>query len=438
MLDKTTHCCGVHRVLGLAAHHGSDEHVEATHMRREALVEEHLQSPNSYHALHTLNYNSEHPRTHLTAVFVHLGVLRRAHLLDPMQNILPAIGLLTRDSLLLGRSFLHFLLGSQWSSFILLFALHAQCFALIPAAVATCLSVRRRQIFRLDFHGHGFFTSTSSPSPNPLLRRRMTPSLVLTSNRTPNARAWGVEEEVHLCEAHTNASEDRATATDQSLTKFWQRVHEKFATLEGESTRNAGALQTHWSSFTWSDVTLYASLLAAELEAQVSELTAELEQSKKNLYYDGSGSESIARSDVSKTSAREGDSSCEMKELIFRTPKGLVHVTRLVKAISGSQSGEEEGYQPFSCPCKLDVRRMMKDPAWNEWFKLNLSCSQRTLSSYASLFLLLLKMYPIASEEIDQSGQIVALGLQLIDDGSKSRFHDAFERLAEAELIVLC
>ncbi|KAG2843968.1 hypothetical protein PC111_g1938 [Phytophthora cactorum] len=48
-----------------------------------------------------------------------------------------------------------------------------------------------------------------------------------------------------------------------------------------------------------------------ELEAQVSELTAELEQSKKNLYYDGSGSESIARSDVSKTSAREGDSSCE-------------------------------------------------------------------------------------------------------------------------------
>ncbi|KAK1945095.1 Autophagy-related protein 11 [Phytophthora citrophthora] len=42
-----------------------------------------------------------------------------------------------------------------------------------------------------------------------------------------------------------------------------------------------------------------------ELEARVSQLTAELEQSKKNLYYDGSGS------DMSKTSAREGDSSCE-------------------------------------------------------------------------------------------------------------------------------
>ncbi|KAL4087332.1 hypothetical protein PRIC1_013225 [Phytophthora ramorum] len=48
-----------------------------------------------------------------------------------------------------------------------------------------------------------------------------------------------------------------------------------------------------------------------ELEARVAELTVELEQSKKNLYYDGSGSDSISRSDLSKTSAREGESSCE-------------------------------------------------------------------------------------------------------------------------------
>ncbi|KAG6610117.1 Autophagy-related protein 11 [Phytophthora cinnamomi] len=47
-----------------------------------------------------------------------------------------------------------------------------------------------------------------------------------------------------------------------------------------------------------------------ELEARVAELTAELEQ-KKNLYYDGSGSDSISRSDLSKNSAREGESSCE-------------------------------------------------------------------------------------------------------------------------------
>ncbi|RLN56522.1 hypothetical protein BBJ28_00016740 [Nothophytophthora sp. Chile5] len=64
---------------------------------------------------------------------------------------------------------------------------------------------------------------------------------------------------------------------------------------EPESTRNVELLRERCN----------------ELEERVSELTAELEQSKKNLYYDGSGSDSISRSDVSKTSAREGDSSCE-------------------------------------------------------------------------------------------------------------------------------
>uniref|UniRef100_K3WGA8 Uncharacterized protein n=1 Tax=Globisporangium ultimum (strain ATCC 200006 / CBS 805.95 / DAOM BR144) TaxID=431595 RepID=K3WGA8_GLOUD len=48
-----------------------------------------------------------------------------------------------------------------------------------------------------------------------------------------------------------------------------------------------------------------------ELEARVSELTTELEQSKKSNMYFGSESGSISRSDLSKTSAREGDSSCE-------------------------------------------------------------------------------------------------------------------------------
>lgn len=45
-----------------------------------------------------------------------------------------------------------------------------------------------------------------------------------------------------------------------------------------------------------------------DLEARVAQLTQELEQSKK--FY-GSGSESIARSDMSKASGRDGDSSCE-------------------------------------------------------------------------------------------------------------------------------
>ncbi|CAI5703162.1 unnamed protein product [Peronospora effusa] len=48
-----------------------------------------------------------------------------------------------------------------------------------------------------------------------------------------------------------------------------------------------------------------------EVEARVKKLSTELEESKKNSYYDGSGSESFARSDTSKTSAQEGDSSCE-------------------------------------------------------------------------------------------------------------------------------
>ncbi|TDH65909.1 hypothetical protein CCR75_001330 [Bremia lactucae] len=48
-----------------------------------------------------------------------------------------------------------------------------------------------------------------------------------------------------------------------------------------------------------------------ELELRVSELTAELVQSKKNFLFDGSESDSISRSDISKTSAHEGDSSCE-------------------------------------------------------------------------------------------------------------------------------
>lgn len=47
-----------------------------------------------------------------------------------------------------------------------------------------------------------------------------------------------------------------------------------------------------------------------DLESRVAELTAELEQSKKNMYF-GSESGSISRSDLSKTSARGGDSSCE-------------------------------------------------------------------------------------------------------------------------------
>lgn len=48
-----------------------------------------------------------------------------------------------------------------------------------------------------------------------------------------------------------------------------------------------------------------------ELESRVAELMTELEQTKKDGMYFGSESGSISRSDLSKASAREGDSSCE-------------------------------------------------------------------------------------------------------------------------------
>ncbi|KAL3671674.1 hypothetical protein V7S43_003585 [Phytophthora oleae] len=90
---------------------------------------------------------------------------------------------------------------------------------------------------------------------------------------------------------------------DQDFDPYEDKEHppsEEFVDCEdhgsfSESTNNADILQER----------------CKELEARVSQLTAELEQSKKNLYYDGSGSDSISRSDLSKTSAREGDSSCE-------------------------------------------------------------------------------------------------------------------------------
>jgi hypothetical protein len=46
-----------------------------------------------------------------------------------------------------------------------------------------------------------------------------------------------------------------------------------------------------------------------ELEAKVAQLTLELQQSKKGSSYFSDGS--LAQSDISKTSLREGDSSCE-------------------------------------------------------------------------------------------------------------------------------
>ncbi|KAE8891235.1 hypothetical protein PF003_g24487 [Phytophthora fragariae] len=85
----------------------------------------------------------------------------------------------------------------------------------------------------------------------------------------PNATPWSVEEDVRLCKAYTNISEDGATSTDQNATTFWYRIHATYSQLGATDTvaRKPGALQTRWAGLIRPDVALYASCLAA-VEAQ--------------------------------------------------------------------------------------------------------------------------------------------------------------------------
>ncbi|RLN88090.1 hypothetical protein BBJ28_00013955 [Nothophytophthora sp. Chile5] len=99
------------------------------------------------------------------------------------------------------------------------------------------------------------------------------------------------DQSLPLIEDETTDNEEFDAFEEKERSPSDEFAHDE----EPESTRNVELLRERCN----------------ELEERVSELTAELEQSKKNLYYDGSGSDSISRSDVSKTSAREGDSSCE-------------------------------------------------------------------------------------------------------------------------------
>ncbi|KAG1690883.1 hypothetical protein DVH05_027485 [Phytophthora capsici] len=80
----------------------------------------------------------------------------------------------------------------------------------------------------------------------------------------PNASGWTQDEDVYLCTAYTNTSEDGATSTDQSSRSFWDRVHSTFTQLAGPGAigRNAGALQSRWSGLIRPDVALFASLIA--------------------------------------------------------------------------------------------------------------------------------------------------------------------------------
>ncbi|KAE9016207.1 hypothetical protein PF005_g8505 [Phytophthora fragariae] len=85
----------------------------------------------------------------------------------------------------------------------------------------------------------------------------------------PNATPWSVEEDMRLCKAYTNISEDGAPAT---------------------VARKPGALQTRWAGLIRPDVALYASCLAAVEAQQRSGCTeqdytneaANLQQSRSN------------------------------------------------------------------------------------------------------------------------------------------------------------
>ncbi|KAE9291399.1 hypothetical protein PF008_g25338 [Phytophthora fragariae] len=52
----------------------------------------------------------------------------------------------------------------------------------------------------------------------------------------PNATPWSVEEDVRLCKAYTNISEDGATSTDQNATAFWDRIHATYSQLGATDT----------------------------------------------------------------------------------------------------------------------------------------------------------------------------------------------------------
>ncbi|KAG3017535.1 hypothetical protein JG687_00015351 [Phytophthora cactorum] len=81
----------------------------------------------------------------------------------------------------------------------------------------------------------------------------------------PNAASWTQEEDVVLCRAYLNVSEDGATGTDQSSTLFRRQIFEAFVLLAGSdgSGRNPGALKSRWSRLINPDVASYASCLAS-------------------------------------------------------------------------------------------------------------------------------------------------------------------------------
>ncbi|ETI33105.1 hypothetical protein F442_20007 [Phytophthora nicotianae P10297] len=58
----------------------------------------------------------------------------------------------------------------------------------------------------------------------------------------PNATPWSHEEDIRLCSAYTNISEDGCISTDQDATHFWDQIHQLYTQLGEDSatTRKQG------------------------------------------------------------------------------------------------------------------------------------------------------------------------------------------------------
>ncbi|KAF4143205.1 hypothetical protein GN958_ATG07567 [Phytophthora infestans] len=54
---------------------------------------------------------------------------------------------------------------------------------------------------------------------------------------------WERGEEIHLCQAQVNVTEDQAIGTDQSMATFWGRVHAIVELEGGATSRNTYALR---------------------------------------------------------------------------------------------------------------------------------------------------------------------------------------------------
>ena len=88
----------------------------------------------------------------------------------------------------------------------------------------------------------------------------------LSYSRVNMPAQWSVQEDVNLCIAFMNVSEDSSLGTDQSSTTLWTRVFERFEQLRLEQKlprhrEKPGMLQNRWASKIKPDVALYVNLM---------------------------------------------------------------------------------------------------------------------------------------------------------------------------------